>query len=345
LKDGLANAGMELYEYDEAQDGSRREATLQATESDDVRFSIKNNEDNLHNSKKNSTFESRFQLGHSVIDIEDEWSKIAIESQRESMPKTALWHEGIGDVIIHTNLPAIKAKYSELHAKAKAGDVVAARELVRAVVKRERVKELAERFPNAIVAFPHAEEASGKNKIPAIYAVAFEAEGLKIAEEIIQSVKPHHTGSDKISRFVRRARYDGEVVSGREYIIVDDHVTMGGTLRDLKDYIESKGGKVVAVSTITASAGGTKLVPDAEQINALQQAGITNEQLKNLGIADNVYGITKSEARELLVLSNKRGAGRTPQRSSRYFGVGEKTSHLGLTHNSEQISSNSIKDT
>ena len=342
LKDGLANAGLELYEYDEAQDGSRREATLQATEAEGVRFSIKNNEDNLHNSKKNSTFASRFQLGRSVIDIEDEWSKIAIESQRESMPKTALWHEGIGDVIIHTNLPAIKTKYSELHAKAKAGDVVAARELVRAVVKRERVKELAERFPNAIVAFPHAEEASGKNKIPAIYAVAFEAEGLKIAEDIIQSVKPHHTGSDKISRFVRRARYDGEVVSGREYIIIDDHVTMGGTLRDLKDYIESKGGKVVAVSTITASAGGTKLVSDAEQINALQQAGITNEQLKNLGIADNIYGITKSEARELLVLSNKRGAGRTPQRSSRYFGVGEKTSHLGLTHNSEQISSSEV---
>ena len=40
LKDVLANAGVELYEYDEAQDGSRREATLQATESDDVRFRI-----------------------------------------------------------------------------------------------------------------------------------------------------------------------------------------------------------------------------------------------------------------------------------------------------------------
>ena len=40
LKDGLANAGVELYEYDEAQDGSRREATLQATEADGVRFRI-----------------------------------------------------------------------------------------------------------------------------------------------------------------------------------------------------------------------------------------------------------------------------------------------------------------
>ena len=61
LKDGLANAGVELYEYDESQDGSRREATLQATESDDVRFSIKNNEENLHNSKKSSTFAAEIE--------------------------------------------------------------------------------------------------------------------------------------------------------------------------------------------------------------------------------------------------------------------------------------------
>ena len=61
LKDGLANAGVELYEYDEAQDGSRREATLQATESDDVRFLIKNNEENLHNSKKSSTFAAEME--------------------------------------------------------------------------------------------------------------------------------------------------------------------------------------------------------------------------------------------------------------------------------------------
>lgn len=87
----------------------------------------------------------------------------------------------------------------------------------------------------------------------------------------------------------------------------------------------------MAISTLTASTGDTKLVPDAEQIKDLQQAGITKEQLKNLGIADNVYGFTKSEARELLVLSNTKGVGRTRKRWSRSHGVAPKTSHLGLT--------------
>ncbi len=109
------------------------------------------------------------------------------------------------------------------------------------------------------------------------------------------------------SHIQARARFDGEVEEGREYILVDDHVTMGGTLGDLKDYIESKGGKVVAVSTLTSSAGGTNLRPTDEQIKELTEKGITNEQLKELGIADNIGGLTRSEAREILVLADSRG--------------------------------------
>lgn len=324
--------------------GGRYEINLTREQLDDIldhqpeqsgentRFSVKNNAKNLRNSEKSSNFARElsrvtYPLGKSSISIDDEWSKIAIESQRESMPATAPWSENIGDAMVHTNLPAIKGKYAELHAKAKAGDVAAASDLVKAVVKRERVKELAERYPNAIVAFPHAEEASGWNKIPALYADEFAAVGLDIVD-MVQANRPHHTGSDKVGRFVRRARYDGEVEAGREYILVDDHITMGGTLRDLKDYIESKGGKVVAVSALSASAGGTKLTPTEEQIKAIEEAGITNEQLKNLGIADNVYGITKSEAREILVLANGGGKSGSSQGRSGRNGLGKSTSRI-----------------
>lgn len=40
LRDGLEQAGLGLYEYDPETEGSRREATLQATEDDGIRFSI-----------------------------------------------------------------------------------------------------------------------------------------------------------------------------------------------------------------------------------------------------------------------------------------------------------------
>ena len=68
------------------------------------------------------------------------------------------------------------------------------------------------------------------------------------------------------------------------------------------------------MSTLTASAGGTKLQPTPEQIEQLQQKGITNEQLQQFGIADNINGLTRSEAREILLLANRRGDSRLARR-------------------------------
>ena len=234
----------------------------------------------------------------SEIDVE------AVETQRANMPNTAPWREGVDEVVIQTS--NLWKRYPELHAKAKAGDKQAATKLVKIVVKPEKIKALVEQHPNAKVAFVHAEESAGTNRLPSSYAMEFEKQGLEISD-IVQTNKPVHTNADKVGRFVRRARFDGEVEPGREYIIVDDHVTMGGTLRDLKDYIESKGGKVVAVSTLTASAGGTKLRPTIEQIHEFNNLGVTNEQLKELGIANGFEGLTRSEARQILVLANPRG--------------------------------------
>lgn len=267
--------------------------------------------------QKNSS--NVFAFGENELSLQSELDIEAVDTQRANMPKTAPWREGVDEVVIQTTLPAIKKKYSELHAKAKAGDVEAAEELISNVVKPEKVKALVEQHPNAIVAFVHALENSGRNQLPAQYAQEFVMHGLELSA-IIQTNRPSHTDSDKVGRFVRRSRFDGEVEPGREYIIVDDHVTMGSTLRDLKDYIESKGGKVVAVSTLTASAGGTKLRPTEEQIKELNNKGVTNEQLKELGIADGFEGLTRSEAREVLVLANSRGNQGTSRRRTTLVG-------------------------
>ena len=92
-----------------------------------------------------------------------------------------------------------------------------------------------------------------------------------------------------------------------------DQLTFGCTLRDLKDYIESKGGKVVAVTALLPSRYGTSLRPTNEQINELTKKGITNEQLKQLGIADGFTGLTKREAEQLLILAKPRGVRGTTQ--------------------------------
>lgn len=282
--------------------------------------------EDIAESKKNT--ENRYGFGNNFVTLHSEEAKDAVEGQKATLTKTAPWREGVEDVTVHTTLSTVRKKYGELHEKAKAGDREAALELVKNIVKPEKIKALAEQHPNARVAFVHAEEATGRNAIPALYARQFEKQGLQLDDDIIQVNKPAHTGSDRVGRFICRARFDGEVESGAEYIIVDDHVTMGGTLRDLKDYIESKGGKVVAVSTLTASAGGTKLRPTEEQIQQLNEKGITNEQLRELGIADNIDGLTRHEAAEILVLADKgreRGFETRPQRD---FGVGSGTRQI-----------------
>ena len=55
-----------------------------------------------------------------------------------------------------------------------------------------------------------------------------------------------HTGADGFSRLARQAEFAGVVQVGCEYVLVDDFVGMGGTLANLKGYIESNGGRVLA---------------------------------------------------------------------------------------------------
>jgi len=58
-----------------------------------------------------------------------------------------------------------------------------------------------------------------------------------------------------IQRDVLRQALEGEVISGQKYIVVDDALTMGGTIASLRGYIENNGGKVMATSVMTVREG------------------------------------------------------------------------------------------
>lgn len=312
LKQNIAQAEADIAAIDKVLEQKRKAAPTDLF--DGIDFMI---EDIAGEPNKISP--NAFKFGNNFVSLQTKEAREVVDGQKATLPKTAPWRDGVEDVIVHTTLGNIRKKHAALHERAKAGDIEAAEELVNAVAKPEKVKALAEQHPNAKVAFVHAEEATGRNQIPAQYAGLFEDAGLSLAD-IVQTNKPAHTGSDRLGRFVRRSRFGGDVEAGAEYIIVDDHVTMGSTLRDLKDYIESKGGKVVAVSTLTASAGGTKLRPTEEQIKELTDKGISNEQLKELGIADSIDGLTRREAAEVLVLADRGGDTGTSQRPEALFG-------------------------
>lgn len=75
---------------------------------------------------------------------------------------------------------------------------------------------------------------------------------LPITFDIVQAVKANHTKASAYERIAwGQAIFTGEVERGREYLIVDDTVAMGGTLAGLKGYIETMGGKVIQAVVLT----------------------------------------------------------------------------------------------
>ncbi len=98
----------------------------------------------------------------------------------------------------------------------------------------------------------HAEEATGRNKIPIAYAELLGHVLDQITDPgIIQSSIADHGNAPTIyHRMVSQPWFDGDVERGADYLLVDDTCTAGGTLTNLKGFIESNGGRVVAMSVL-----------------------------------------------------------------------------------------------
>ena len=103
-----------------------------------------------------------------------------------------------------------------------------------------------------LVVAVHAEEASGRNRIPLAYAeILARLLRLETDPEIVQATVANHTNAPSIfHRLVSPPLFSGPVRPGVDYLIVDDTCTAGGTLANLKGFIEANGGRVVAASVV-----------------------------------------------------------------------------------------------
>lgn len=137
---------------------------------------------------------------------------------------------------------------------AKSGDADAAMDLVDDLVTDEVIERIrvmiGDRKPALVPVM--AEEASGHNAIPAAYAVKIAHElGLEVYGDIVQSVRAKRTGTGADYRLANHSAFDGPVEAGKDYLVVDDTMTMGGTLAGLRGHIEANGGNVVGATTLT----------------------------------------------------------------------------------------------
>ena len=254
------------------------------------------------------------RIGDNTVSLQAEDADY-VRRQKESLPKSDAWRSDFPQATILTS--KVQSRFPDLYNAAKSGDREAAFELISKLSESkavaEKISKLVVDYPDAIVTYPHAVEASGKNAIPAAWAVKLASEGLKVGDNIVCINQPMHTGASDESRLVRRARFAGDVEKGGKYILLDDQVSSGATLRDMKDYIESQGGEVVQIVGMTASMGGHKIAPSEEHINRLQELGVTDKQLQDYGIAESIRHLTDGEAAKLARLVNRRGDRGTSQ--------------------------------
>jgi len=146
---------------------------------------------------------------------------------------------------------SIAHRTSSAYRMAKAGDVKAAVKVVSAIIDIETVTEIHNAFPGSVVASVHAEEEQGRNKLALAYANAlgdicdFEVDG-----DIVQCNRANHTNASARQRMARVPLFDGEVISDRQYIVVDDVCTTGSSLAALRHYIEARGSRVVLATAL-----------------------------------------------------------------------------------------------
>jgi hypothetical protein len=139
--------------------------------------------------------------------------------------------QGFPDVVIQAPESAVKkhARYSA----AKAGDPIAAAQLVDAVLSDSAIESMRKTIGDSrpVVLPLNALEAAGQNIIPvALGERVADRLGLPIDLNIVQVNKVGHTGSSGYKRLALPALFDGPVQRGQDYILVDDFIGQGGTL-------------------------------------------------------------------------------------------------------------------
>ena len=232
------------------------------------------------------------------------------------MPEGHRWGDVFPAVVNHTS-SGIARKHPDFHA-AKHGDYDAALRLVDAFVKDSKIADIVQRYPHAHVVYNHKMQGGDINMIPAAYAAKFSAIGMTVDHDIIAVTDVSHTNATDLSRISKRMRFEGEVSQGSDYIILDDFITSGAELRDLRDYIQSRGGNVVLMTTFGHGSFGKlqDIRIDSKYIERLNASGITDQDLRKYGIASEIGCLTLGEAARLSRLVNARAKAAAARRSA-----------------------------
>jgi hypothetical protein len=150
----------------------------------------------------------------------------------------------------------------------------AAFDLVNDILPDDQIYELRKNLGDKkpIIAPVHAEEAQGRNKIPVAFAAILAVRlSFSYTTNIVQINKPCRTSRGAYYRLSNYPRFDGHIEIDQDYLILDDTLTMGGTLASLRGYIESQGKKVIMATVLTGHQGAANISISAKMLRKLQE--------------------------------------------------------------------------
>ena len=219
-----------------------------------------------------------------------------------TLPTRLPWPADFPDVVVHTTV-ALRDGHPD-YGSAKAGDPDAALTLAIDLLDGSAINNLRGTIGGrrALLLPVIADETTGFNAIPDAMAQVLgrDLDLPVIAGEIVQTNKVGHTRAPAFQRLVTPAMFDGEVQPGAAYVLVDDHVGLGGTLANLRGYVDARGGSVIAITTLTESRDAKRISLRPETRDMLWERH--GEELDQLWQAQFKHGIdclTEVEALQL----------------------------------------------
>lgn len=196
------------------------------------------------------------------------------------------------------------------YAAAKAGDDTAALRVARDVITPEFVENVRAALPEGskpLVVAVQSQEATGNNRIPRMAAeVLAQRLGLQVSEDIVQAAKVNRSAGDALHRLANQPPFTGKVEKGRDYVLIDDTLTQGGTLAQLKTHIEDNGGKVVLATALTGKDYSRKIALNSQSLADVRERFGSIEPWWRDQFGYGFEGLTESEARTILTLDKGR---------------------------------------
>lgn len=274
--------------------------------------------------------------------------KLTLENTNESVtmdneipkPERSEWEKDFPKAITNGHLGNLKQDPD--YQAAKAGDTDCAFNMVERLLKDETIEQMIEQFQprrdNTVLLPVLAEENTGNNKIPlAVAQIISERTGIPCCETVFQTNHIGRTQKNADSRLLFHATFGGEVEKGKNYILIDDTLTMGGTMASLRSFVLQNGGNVSGVMVMSAQERSLQLAPTAEMIDNIRtKYGENIEEILKQELGYGLQELTNSEAAHILTYENAHTL-RTRLAQTRYVESSETIETVGSKQELENL--------